>query len=439
MSLLQQPEARALLKDAQVSATLVDQCAARLETFLQRYLPLFDRKEQRGHATQIVRGRLSGLERKTTEPIANQAGKHRKGLQNFVGAGSWNDEAVMAELRRHVGEEMADPQAVLIVDGSAFPKKGTESCGVDRQWCGRLGKVENCQAGVYLVYAAKGGHAAIDRRLYLRAEWVADRQRRNKCHVPATVTFREKWQIALDLVEGAKSLPHSWVTGDDEFGRVVACRALLRKRRERYVLDVPAATWVRDVEARAPRRRPRRNRKVPFLRVDQWAARQPRLRWRKFRVRDGEKGPLEVEALTTRVWTKADGRISPGEERLLVIRTCDSKREISYGLSNADTAVPLQELVRVKLQRHRVEEVFQQGKGEVGLAHYEVRSWVGWHHHMTLSLLALWFLVLERREIREKKSGHHRGAGAATLHPLATLSRPKQRLDRPRNHTSVAA
>jgi SRSO17 transposase len=439
MSLLQRPEAKALLKDARVSATTVERCAVRLQTFLQRYLPLFDRKEQRGHATLIVRGKLSGLERKTTEPIANQARKHRKGLQSFVGAAPWDDEAVMAELRCHVLEELADPEAVLIMDGSAFPKKGSESCGVNRQWCGRLGKIENCQVGVYLAYAARGGQALVDRRLYLRAKWIADRFRREKCHVPPDVAFQEKWQIALEMVERAKNLPHAWVAGDDEFGRVVACRAGLRKRRERYVLDVPAATWIRDLEARAPRRRPRRNRKVPFLRADQWAARQPASRWRRFRVRDGEKGPVEVEAMTTRVRTKADGRISPTEERLLVIRTFEPKPEISYALSNADPAVPLGELVRVKYQRHRIEEVFERGKGEVGLAHYEVRSWVGWHHHMTLSLLALWFLELERRQIRKKKSTDHRGPSAANHDAPPSTPDALQRRHRSRDHARIAA
>jgi SRSO17 transposase len=208
-------------------------------------------------------------------------------------------------------------------------------------------------------------------------------------------------------------------------------------------LDVPANTWVRDLEARKPRRRagqPRRNRKVPFVRVDQWTARQPRSRWRKFQVRDGEKGPLEVEALTVRVHTKANSRVNTTEERLLVIRSfTEGKPEVSYALSNAAAAVPLRELVRVKIQRHRVEEVFQQGKGEVGLDHYEVRSWVGWHHHMTLSLLALWFLVLERREIGGENSGDHRGPGAGNLCPLAPASRSHARGDRQRNHTRTAA
>src|SRR5215212_5724273 len=143
MSLLDRPQARALLDDATVRPAEVQACQDHLTDFLKRYLPLFYRRELRELATLVIQGRLSGLERKTSEPIAHEAGRHRKPVQHFVGAGAWDDEAVMAELRRHVAEELADPEAVLVVDPSAFPKSGSDSCGVARQWCGRLGKVEN--------------------------------------------------------------------------------------------------------------------------------------------------------------------------------------------------------------------------------------------------------------------------------------------------------
>src|SRR5258707_6745646 len=195
MSLLDQPHAQALLADAVVSPAAVRGCQGHLTTFLQRYLPLFYRREQRELATLVIRGRLSGLERKTSEPIAHQAGRHRKPVQHFVGAGAWDDEAVTADLRRHVADELGDPDGVLIVDGSGFPKKGTASCGVARQWCGRLGKRDNCQVGVFLCYAARGGHVALDRRLYLTEDWAADRKRRRQTHVPKAVVCQEKWRI----------------------------------------------------------------------------------------------------------------------------------------------------------------------------------------------------------------------------------------------------
>src|SRR5438105_8689523 len=180
MSLLERPQAQALLADAVVSPAAVRGCQEHLTEFLQRYLPLFYRREQRDLATVVIRGRLSGLERKTSEPIAHHAGRPRKPVQHFVGAGAWDDEAVMAELRRHVAEELGDPQAVLVVDGSGFPKSGADSCGVARQWCGRLGKVENCQVGAFLAYVSAAGQALVDRRLYLPREWAEDDKRRRQ-------------------------------------------------------------------------------------------------------------------------------------------------------------------------------------------------------------------------------------------------------------------
>ena len=156
MSLLEHEEAKLLLGDAELAASTVRGCRTRLANYLKRYLPLFPRREHRGHAELVIGGRLSHLERKTCEPIARQAGVERKPVQQFVGAGKWDDEVVMSALRDHVGEVFHDPDATLALDGSAFPKKGTASCGVKRQWCGRLGKVENCQVGVFLSCVSQG-------------------------------------------------------------------------------------------------------------------------------------------------------------------------------------------------------------------------------------------------------------------------------------------
>src|SRR4051794_27342755 len=256
----------------------------------------------------------------------------------------------MTELRQHVREEMADPDGVVVIDPSAFPKKGTESCGVGRQWCGRLGKVDNCQVGVFLAYATSAGYAPLDRRLYLPEEWADDDARREKCHVPVDVKFQERWRIALDLLDRSlPGLPHGWITGDDEFGRPAEFRAALRRRRERYVLDVPCNTTVRDLERQRPPRRKAgvgRKREVPFVRAEVWAARQPESRWERIAVRAGEKGPLEVEAMTARVRAKHEGRIGP-EERLIVMRSMGESR-IDYALTNAGPEIPLAELVRVQ-------------------------------------------------------------------------------------------
>ncbi len=417
MSLLEHPTAQALLADAEVSAAAVRGCGRRLERFLARYLPCFYRAEQRELAGVVIEGKLSKLERKTAEPIAYLAGRPRKPVQHFVGGGLWNDEAVMAELRRHVAEELADPDAVLVVDPSGFPKKGSASCGVARQWCGRLGKVENCQVGVFLAYVTATGYAPLDRQLYLPVEWAEDCRRRHETHVPEEVTFQESWRIALGLIERSGSgLPFGWVAGDDEFGRASAFRAALRLRRLRYVVDVPCNTLIRDLgEAPAPgRRRP------SWRRVDAWAEAQPPSRWRRIVVGAGAKGPKVVRVLEAWVQTKdEDG--SPGpRERLVVLRAVDREPQVWYTLSNAPVDVPLRRVVAAHGRRHGVEEVLQAGKGEVGLDHYEVRSWVGWHHHMTLSLLALWFLILEKRRLGGKNTGVDRAANARSVCATST-------------------
>jgi SRSO17 transposase len=440
MNLLDHPHAQALLEDADLSPDAVRSCADRLTAFAQRYLPVFHRQEQRDHALTVLRGKLTGLPRKTTEPIATQAGLQRRPLQLFVGAGGWDDQAVLVELRRHVAEELADVDGVFVLDPSAFAKKGDASCGVARQWCGRLGKIENCQTGVLLAYASPHGKVLLDARLYLTEDWAADAPRRAKTHVPPEVTFQEKWRIGLDLLDGARArLPGGWVAGDDEFGRCSELRAALRQRRLRYVLDVPCNTLVRDVAERRPPARPGgRPRRPRFERVDRWLARQPAGRWRKVKVRDGEQGPIEVQVLWATVQTKDEDGCAGGSERLVVIRSREKKPRTWYTLSNARGA-KRPELARVHGARHRVEELLEEGKGEVGLGHYEVRSWVGWHHHMTLTLLALWFLQLERLRLGGKNAGRDGAASAGPLHGVATPAAAERGADSRGDQPSAAA
>jgi SRSO17 transposase len=434
MSLLERPEARALMADAEVSAAAVRACRGRLKQFLCRYLPCFYRQEQRELAQVVLQGKLSRLERKTAEPIAYLAGRPRKPVQHFVGAGCWDDEAVLAELRRHVSEELADPDAVLVLDPSGFPKKGNASCGVARQWCGRLGKVDNCQVGVFLAYVTGRGYAPLDRRLYLPREWAEDPRRRQATHVPEDVRFQESWRIGLDLIErSGTGLPFGWIAADDEFGRASAFRAALRWRRLRYVLDVPANTLIRDLANVSASGRPR----PPWQRVDAWAAAQPASCWRKIRVGDGAKGPKVVRALEAWVQTKDEDGAPGPRERLVVIRTIDQEPRVWYTISNAPAEVSLEKVVVVHSRRHGIEELFQAGKGEVGLGHYEVRSWVGWHHHMTLSLLALWFVIQEQDRVGEKNPGVNRGANAQRLRAAAPARAAWPQADRHRNQPRV--
>jgi len=374
-SLLEQPEAVALLGDAVVTAGQVEGCRQRLVKFMQRYLPWFYRVEQRKNAIIVIQGLLSGLERKTAEPIAREHGVPRKPIQTFVGAGKWDDEAVMGKLRRDVVGAMGDPAGALVLDPSAFAKKGTHSCGVARQWCGRLGKKENCQVGVFLAYATGRGQAPLDRRLYLPKEWAADKARRAECHVPRSVRFQKSWRMGLKMIDAhRRQVPHRWVVADDEFGRVQAFRAGLRKRNEPYVLDVPCSTAVRDLQGRRPPRRCGRagpRRVVPFVRAEVWAAAQPADRWVKVRVKDGAKGPITVRAMMTPVRTREQGRVGP-TEWLLVLRSIESdgsRPKLSYHLVWAPWEVTLEEAVAAHGRRHQIEQMFEDAKGQAGLGH----------------------------------------------------------------------
>lgn len=436
-------QARALLADARVHVQDVRGCRGRLTRFLAPYLPLFYRREQRDNAVIVVQGLLSGLERKTAEPIAAAHGVQRKPIQFFVGTGKWDDEAVMGHLRRHVVAVMGDDQAVLVLDASTFPKKGKCSCGVGRAWCGRLGKVENCQTGMFLAYATDRGQAPLDRRLHLPQDWAQDPARRDQTHVPPEVKFAERWRTGLAMIDAHRgSVPHGWIAADDEFGRVGEFRAALRDRGESYVLDVPGMTRIGDLDAPPPsgKNSNGRARTLPFVRMDQWAVAQPAARWKKIQVKDGEKGPIVVWAMTARVCAKLKGRNGP-PERMVIRREQEGENsKLSYHLSwTPQEQVPLDTLVKVRGRRHQVEELFQHGKGEAGLDHYEVRSWVGWHHHMTLSLLALWFLCLERLTTGKKNTGDHGAAGSPDRVQIAAPACPDRGADRRRNHECSAA
>jgi SRSO17 transposase len=255
------------------------------------------------------------------------------------------------------------------------------------------------------------------------------------------VTHQEGWRIGLDLVRtSGQELPHGWVTGDDEFGRAGAFRSLLRLDGERYVLDVPCNTSVRDLSERRPPSGPGRRERLPaFERVDAWAKRQPKRRWRQFLLPGGEKGPRAVKALQQWVQTKDEDGCGGPRERLVVIRSCEKRPRTWYTLSNAAKEVALAEVVRAHGEHHGVEELFKDGNQEVGLNHYEVRSWVGWHHHMALTLLALWFLQLERLRLGGKKSADHGGAGAGDLHGAVGGATAQRAGDRGEGERGAAA
>ena len=381
----------------------------RLETFVEPFAEALGEPEQRQHAAEYMTGLLSKLEHKTGEGIAYLHDQERQGIQKFIGQCLGTIEPLLATLAGQVGAELGEPDGVIVFDPSAFAKKGTKSVGVARQWCGRLGKVENCQVGIYMAYVSRKEHALVNIRLYLPEEWTKDRARRKAAGVPKEIKFRTRHELALEMLdERGAVLPHAWVAGDDEMGRPAGFRQELRDRGERYLLAVPSNTLIRDLEAPPPEYSGRgRHPKNPFMRVDRWCAALPEDAWTRIEVRDGEKGPLVVEVVKRRVQARtATGGTGP-EELLFITRErqADGTFKHDYYLSNADPETPLTELARVAKAEHRIEECLKRAKGEAGLADYQVRNWIAWHHHQTLSLLAAWFLNQETRRGKNPDPG----------------------------------
>jgi SRSO17 transposase len=404
-----------LLDDAVVEAAVLRGMLPRLERFLEPFVASLETAERRSHAQHYVSGLVSDLRRKNAEGIAYLHDQERQGLQKFVGQVPWEERPLLTELARQVGTELGEADGVLVFDPSAFPKKGTASVGVQRQWCGRLGKIDNCQVAVYLGYASRVEHALVDCRLYLPREWAKDGKRRAEGGVPKAVRFRTRHELALQMLEehGAV-LPHAWVAGDDEMGRCGWFRQQLRDRGEQYLLAVPGNTSVRDLTAPDPPypghgRRPR----VPFTRVDRWCAALPAEAWQTLEVRHGEKGPLVVQGSRTLVQARTDGKASAEAELLVVFRErqSDGSWKHDYLLANAPLATPLAEFARVFKAEHRIEESLQRAKSEAGLAHYQVRTWEGWHHHQALALVAAWFLTQETRRGKKIHAGVDGAAG----------------------------
>ncbi|MGH9442189.1 MAG: IS701 family transposase, partial [Thermoanaerobaculia bacterium] len=294
-----------LFPGTQVSPADVGETLGRLSKFAASFAPFFYRKEQAKLSRMYLEGLASDLHRKSIEPIAIAHHHPRQSLQRFVGQGKWKDDDVRAELHRQVGRALGDPDGILVLDSSGFPKKGSHSVGVVRQWCGRLGKEDNCQVGVFLGYVGRGSYTLVDGDLYLPHEWTRSRARLDTCQVPRTIGFRTKLRISEDLLTRVGSkLPHQWIVGDDEFGRPAHFRRTLRRNGERYLLDVAPNTLIRDLAAPMPDRVPGRTgrpHKAPIVSMKSWAEAQPRAAWTRVLVRNGEKGPLEVEVAVTPV------------------------------------------------------------------------------------------------------------------------------------------
>jgi SRSO17 transposase len=422
-----------LTEGAVLDPQIPDGMLDRLEDFVKPFAAIMETTEQEQHLWEYVSGLFSDVKRKNSESIAYFHDQDRQALQKFIGQSLWDDGLLLEELARQVSRDVGEADGVIVFDPSGFKKQGKASVGVARQWCGRLGKIENCQVGVYLGYVSRKEHALVDVRLYLNKEWAKDKQRRKKCGVPDDIRFQTRHALALEmLAQHGATLPHAWIAGDDEMGRSSAFRRDLQALGERYLLAVPSNTLVRDLEAAPPEYGGRgRHPQVPFVRVDRWREALAKSAWTTIDVRDGSRGPLVVQAVKTRVQAKTDRRRKGPEEVLVVVREeqSDGTMKHDYYLSNAASETPLSEFARVAKAEHRIEECLGRAKSDAGLGQYQVRNWIGWHHHQTLSLLAAWFLTQE--DLRGKKI--HSGSDSADgshNHCCTAILRPRLRISR---------
>jgi SRSO17 transposase len=360
-----------------------------LETLCERIAPRFGRVEVRRRAGAFLRGLLAGVERKNGWQLAEQAGEATPdGMQRLLNHARWDPDEVRDDLRGYVVEHLGDPGAVLVIDETGFLKKGTKSAGVQRQYSGTAGRIENCQVGVFLAYASRAGHALVDRELYLPERWTADRQRRQAAGIGEQVEFHTKPQLARVMLERTldAQIPVGWVTGDEVYGSDGKLRRALEARGQAYVLAVRSnectTTW-------PPYGPPGQ------VRMAAVAATVPAEAWQRLSCGEGAQGPrlYDWAAVPLRPALR-DGWV----HALLVRRHPEHPDELAYYLVYAPTGTPLAEIVRVAGARWTIDDLVKLAKGQVGLDHYEVRSWQGWYRHITLALLALAALTIGARE-----------------------------------------
>lgn len=388
----------------------------RFQKFTERFASRFQRwtRSALPRAQQYLQG-LMQAHRKNMERMEEAVPDcDYQSLQHFISESEWDTRAVLdqvaVEADRHLG---GSADSCLVLDETSFQKKGEMSVGVARQWSGRLGKLENCQVAVFAALAQGALSTLIDTRLYLPQEWIQDPERCLAAGIPEQeIVAKSKTDLAFEMVVRARrnGVRFSWVSADGGYGKEPGFLRRLEDHGEVFVVEVhrDQHIYVEDPAPFVPEPKRRHGTKPRRLqaqsssqRVDEWVKAQPAESWQRVTVRPGTKGELRVEALQARVWLW-DGR----EERarswhLVATRELDSPEKIKYALSNAPAETSLERLVQMQRQRFWVERLFEDGKSECGLADYQVRGWLAWHHHMALVMMAMLFMLEEKLTQKE--------------------------------------
>ncbi len=405
-----------------MDAAAFEQVDGAFQDFHAYFAPLFGRREARDHSRHYLQALLvqSG-ERRNAENLSETVPASARALQRFLAASPWDDDVVIGRLQEYLGPRLGHPEAVWVLDGSDFPKQGRKSVGVARQYCGSLGKVANCQAGMFLAYVSLPGRALVDKRLYLPESWTSDTDRCAAAGVPEERrNYRSKTKLALEMLARALErgqLKAGWVAGDDAFGRSPSFREGLAALGMRYVLDVPggATVWPLEPAWTSPEyqgigrpRKPRLKggqRRTMVERSDEL----PEEAWREITVAEGSQGPRSYQFSAQRV--RSTSKRKPGEIHWAVYRRNRDGSEPRYYLSNAPEDTSLETLAYVGGSRWRIETEFETEKSDVGLDEYETRTWAGWHHHVALCLLGGAFLLSLQQAWGEKDAADHPAAG----------------------------
>jgi SRSO17 transposase len=421
----------------------------KLRPMLGRYLAEFDdcfgRSEPAGHLRVYVEGQLSDLPRKSIEPIADRAGVPPRTLQQFLSRAAWDDALLADRLAQIIARDHAHPMAIGVIDETSDAKKGVKTAGVQRQYCGASGKVDNCVVSVHLSYVAGDFHTLLAGDLFLPAPWSQDRERCRAAGIPDTLVHRPKWQIALAQRDWAvaQGVRLEWLTGDAGYGEVPAFHFALDDRGQRYVLEVPCIFhgWLQRPEVLQKQHhrshRPGPRRQYPRLKVKNLSTlevrnmvrygkpfrKQP---WRKFHIKDTTKGPEVWEVKFAPLYLKRDG-LPTWPHGLLVARNVLAPEEIKYFVANAPAGTPLEVLLHVAFSRFQVERCFEEEKGELGLDHFEVRNYTSLQRHLRLTAVSHLFLAKVQQQWRGEKpavDGLPSPPSGRGLGPVALADRP---------------
>jgi SRSO17 transposase len=386
------------VNEAAVEIEEVQAWAAGLEALHAQIGGRFARAEPRRRVLAYLRGLLGNVGRKNGWQLAEHAGERTPdGMQRLLATADWDPDLVRDDLRGYVVEHLGDPGAVLVVDETGFLKKGTTSVGVQRQYSGTAGKVDNCQLGVFLAYASGKGRGFIDRELYLPKAWTEDRARCRAARVPEQVGFRTKPQLARVMLERAleAGVPASWVTADEVYGQDPALRGWLEGRQMAYVLAINSSELLAVGDRPAKRS------------AAQLAAAVPAEHWVGASAGHGAKGRRLYDWTRIQLTPPAASRW----QRWLLVRRSRRDGELAYYVCFAPASTSLVGLVRVAGSRWAIEHDYRELKDALGLDHYQVRRWPGWYRHITLALLAHAFLVVTRT--RATSSNRAKGDAAA--------------------------